>query len=129
MMNIRQRAVNVSRVELLAALKSNLEIHRKEYAEALIDFKTRLVEDLTAGLDKVKNTEPENLSKFKISISFPQNHEKDFLELIDMLERSVDEHINLDSESFQAYFNNKWSWTDNFKVLTESYKVGGSMLR
>lgn len=38
MMNIRQRSVNVSRVELLAKLKENLATHRKEYQEALVEY-------------------------------------------------------------------------------------------
>lgn len=128
MMNLRQRSVNVKRIELIEALKKNLEIHRKEYQEALIDFKTRLVEDLEAGAKHVAQANAEELAKFSVRINFPQNHEKDFEEVIEMLEMSVDEHINLDSESFKAYIKNEWSWTGVFKNMTESYKVSGAML-
>lgn len=127
-MTLRQRSVNVKREELLEALKKNLEIHRAEYAQALIDFKTRLVEDLSAGLKQVKKSEPVDLEDFNIRITFPHSHEKDFLEVIEMLEMSVDENINLDAESFRAYFKNEWQWTHHFKALTESYKVGGAFL-
>jgi hypothetical protein len=128
MMNLRQRSVNVKRVELLEALKKNLEIHRAEYKEALVDFKTRLLEDLEAGAKHVADTTPAELAKFSVRINFPQNHEKDFEEVIEMLELSVDEHINLDSESFKAYFKNEWSWTHTFELMNASYKAGGSML-
>lgn len=128
MMNLRQRSVNVKRTELIEALKKNLEIHRAEYKEALVDFKKRLLEDLEAGAKHVANATPEELSKFSVRIIFPQNHEKEFEEVIEMLELSVDEHINLDSESFKAYFKNEWSWATAFKNMTESYKVSASML-
>jgi hypothetical protein len=128
MMNIRQRSVNVKRTELLEALKKNLELHREEYAQALIDFKTTLLTDLKTSVKKVNASEPAQLARFNIQVVFPQNHEKDFLEVIEMLEMSVDENINLDAESFRAYIKNEWSWTNGFRQLTESYKVAGAFL-
>lgn len=77
MMNIRQRSVNVSRVELLAKLKENLATHRKEYQEALVEYHTRLQEDLKLALKKVgRVVDIEELKSFRFSVSFPQNHEK-----------------------------------------------------
>jgi hypothetical protein len=128
MMNIRQRSVNVKRTELLEALRKNLEVHRIEYKQALIDFKQRLIEDLQAGIEKVNGSEPAELSKFNVQVMFPQNHEKDFLEVIEMLDLSVDDNINLDAESFRAYFKNEWHWSNSFAALTESYKLSGSFL-
>jgi hypothetical protein len=128
MMNIRQRSVNVKREELLSALRKNLEVHRIEYKEALIDFKQRLIEDLQAGIEKVSASEPADLSKFNVQVLFPQNHEKDFLEVIEMLDMSVDENINLDAESFRAYFKNEWHWSHSFTELAQSYKMSGSFL-
>jgi hypothetical protein len=128
MMNIRQRSVNVKRDELLKALRSNLIKHKEDYTQALIDFKLRLLEDLQAGVEKVTASEPKALAKFNVEVRFPQNHEKDFLEVIEMLEMSVDENINLDAESFRAYFKNEWSWSAGFHSLTESYKSAGSFL-
>jgi transcription elongation GreA/GreB family factor len=128
MMNIRQRSVNVKRSELLTALRANLETHKEEYKQALIDFKLRLLEDLQAGVEKVNASEPKDLAKFNVQVMFPQNHEKDFMEVIEMLDMSVDDNINLDAESFRAYFKNEWSWTVGFRSLTESYKAAGSFL-
>lgn len=129
MMNIRQRSVNVSRTELLAKLKENLEIHRKEYAEALVEFKTRLVEDLKLATKKVNKTENvEDLKNFAFHIQFPQNHEQDYLDVIEMLEMSVDETINLDSESFKAYIKNEWNWQHHFRAAKMAYATVGSAL-
>lgn len=129
MMNIRQRSVNVSRVELLAKLKENLEAHRVEYAEALVEFKTRLVEDLKLASKKVNKTENvEDLKNFAFHIQFPQNHEKDYLEVIEMLEMSVDENINLDAESFRAYIKNEWNWQNTFRAAKMAYATVGSAL-
>lgn len=128
-MNIRQRSVNVSRVELLEKLKQNLEAHRLEYQEALVEFHTRLEEDLKIALKKVKNTENvEHLKKFSFDVTFPQNHEQDYLDVIEMLEMSVDETINLDSESFKAYIKNEWNWQHHFRAAKMSYATVGSSI-
>lgn len=129
MMNIRQRSVNVSRTELLAKLKENLEAHRREYQEALVEFKARLVEDLKLAHKKVNKVENvEDLKNFSFDIQFPQNHEKDYEEVIEMLEMSVDEHINLDSESFKAYIKNEWNWQHHFRAAKMAYATVGSAL-
>lgn len=128
-MNIRQRSVNVSRIELLEKLKQNLEVHRKEYQEALVEFHTRLQEDLRLAHKKVSNIKNvEDLKKFSFDVSFPQNHEQDYLDVIEMLEMSVDDTINLDSESFKAYIKNEWNWQHHFRAAKMSYATVGSSL-
>lgn len=128
MMNVRQRSVNVSRVELIVKLKENLNIHAAEYKQALLDFHERLVADLEVAALKVKSSDPASLEDFRINFTFPQNHEEDYRDVIEMLQMSVDDTINLDSEAFKAYIKNEWSWQRNFKATTEMYKIAGSML-
>ena len=128
MMNIRQRSVNISREQLLEALKSNREIHRGEYAHALVAFKTRLLSDLEAALLKVDEAEPAALNNFELQVDFPMNHDQEFGDIIDMLTHSTDSVINIDSESFKAYFNNEWNWTSHFKNSISNY-ASGSFLK
>lgn len=135
MMNIRQRTVNVARVELLKILKANLEVHREEYRQALLDFHTRLLEDLKLAQRKVAKVAaiPETialeLKDFEFNVDFPTSHESDYVDVIEMLEMSVDASINLDAESFKAYVRNEWSWQHSFKNSLANYKVVGSSLR
>lgn len=128
MMNIRQRSVNVDRSKLLDALKTNREIHKTEYAQALIAFKTRLLADLEAALLKVDEAEPAKLKNFELDVDFPMNHDQEFGDIIDMLEHSTDSVINIDSESFKAYFNNEWNWSHSFKNSISNY-ASGSFLK
>lgn len=128
-MNIRSRTVNVERQALLKALKENLAIHKVEYAQALLDFKARLEEDLRAGVALVEQSEPLALKDFRLNVIFPQNHEADYQQVIDMLEFSVDDNIQIDSESFNAYFKNQWSWTGHFLESNTMYKTAGAFLK
>jgi hypothetical protein len=129
MMNIRQRSVNVNRLELLDKLRENLAIHRAEYLEALDEYQARLLADLKLAVEKVNSTQnPKDLQKFSFDIQFPPNHEQDFLDVIEMLEMSVDSTINLDSESFKAYIKNEWNWQHHFRAAKMAYVTAGSSL-
>lgn len=129
MMNIRQRSVNVDRLELLAKLHENLAIHRAEYAEALGEFRERLVEDLKLASKKVAKTENvEDLADFSFTVTFPRNHEEDYVDVIEMLEMSRDQSINLDAESFKAYIKNEWQWQQHFRMAKAAYSLVGSSL-
>lgn len=129
MMNLHQRSVNVSRVELLKKLKENLTAHRAEYDEAVIAFHARLQDDLKLALKKVKAVQDvESLKNFKFHVPFPQNHSADYEEVIEMLEMSVDKSINLDAQSFRAYIKNEWVWRTQFESAKLQYVTAGSGL-
>jgi len=129
MMNIRQRSVNVSRTELLEKLKENRKIHAKEYADLLLEFRARLESDLKAALEKVsKAKNNEKLKQFRFNVVPPQNYTSQYDEVIEMLEMSVDEVINLDAESFKAYIKNEWSWSNQLITSKALYAAAGSFL-
>jgi len=129
MMNIRQRSVNVERFALLIKLRENLEIHKKEYAEALTEFHARLLSDLKTAVKKVESTENiDKLRNFRINVPFPLSHAKEYEEVIEMLEMSVDDTINLDAESFKAYIKNEWAWSASFETTKMLYATPGAFL-
>lgn len=128
-MHLQQRSVNVSRSDLLLALRRNLDIHKAEYAEALADFKLRLISDLEIALKAAKTLDVNELEDFKFNFEYPQSHADQISDVIEMLEFSTDETINLDSTSFKAYFKNEWPWKKSFDQLAMSYKAVGSFLK
>ena len=92
MMNIRQRSVNVNRLELINKLITNRDLHAEEYEQLLVEFRERLVKDLQLATKKVKKTtNTKDLKDFQFDVKFPTNHVKDFDEIIDMLAPLLDE--------------------------------------
>jgi len=129
MITMHQRSVNVSRTVLLEKLRENLELHRKEYAEAVSDFQARLLADLKLAAKKVaKIHDVADLKNFSFDLPYPQNHEDEFVQIIEMLEMSVDENIQLDAQSFRAYVKNEWAWRQHFAATSAMYKTAGSAL-
>lgn len=113
MLSMRQKSVNVSRLQLIECLKTNLELHKEQYKEAVTTYHERLKIELKEAYDKVNCGIINEKELFSIQIYFnpPTSHEKDYKEILEMMEMSVDENINLDAESFRAFIKNEWPWT------------------
>lgn len=119
MLTLHRQSVNVSRVQLLEKLKQNLVTHEAEYTEAVQDyqqvcklFSETLVQEIHEG----------NYKNVVFKIPAPQSHAQKYKDVIDMLEFSVDETIELDSTSFKAYYKNEWEWSAGFQDYSKSLK-------
>lgn len=119
MINLHSQEVTVGRKQLLDALRVNLKVHQAEYAEAYADYQEKVIFELEAALKRAKSGD---FKKAVVSINAPVSHEKEFTDVIEMLEMSVHEEILLDRQVFRAYFKNEWPWADAFKLAGATYK-------
>lgn len=119
MLSLRNQTVNVNRISLIEALRKGLDLHRAQFAEAESDYKVAVQVFLIKALERTKEGD---YSKVKLDLDPPQNRENDYLDVIEMLEVSVDETIQLDREAYKAYYKNEWSWSRNFLEAAASYK-------
>lgn len=120
MMTNRNQTVNVERTAVIDALKKGLEEHKLQYAEAQKDYHQAVIKFLSNALNSAKDGDFSNLV---LNIPKPENHEKDYLHILDMLELSVDDVITLDSDTFRAYFKGEWSWKHRFNDIMGSTKL------
>lgn len=117
------KSVNVSRTALLEKLIANLAEHKKDYQEAILGFKVKLLVDLQQAIIDVNASEPEGLKDLEsVSFAGPISYADEYNEIIEMMKMSVDENITLDNRSFQQYVMNKWTWSDHFNNSTKIYK-------
>jgi hypothetical protein len=124
MLSLRQKTVNVSREILLERLKENFLSFCDSYVEALSDYKKRLQLELQELHQKVSgDIQDYELVKLKMTFNPPQDKRREFLDVIEMLELSVDENINLDHDAFRAYFKNEWDWMEPFNAMMVSNKA------
>ena len=113
-----QQTVHVRTETLISHLKDNKVKHVAEYNAAVEGFKDEMVRVLQEELKKAKQGELKMLS---LTLYAPTSHETEYQEAIDMLEFSVDETIQLDTQSFKAYFKDEWDWTGHFKSMVTAY--------
>lgn len=119
MMTINQQSVNVKRSDLIVALHRNMLNHEIELVEAKKDYSEAAVLFLTDALNRAKEGDLSNIS---FDLDPPVSHVAEFMDVIEMLEMSVDENINLDKTSFKAYIKNEWPWRRSFNESAVLYK-------
>lgn len=125
MFNRGKQSINVKREELLKILKANREQHQLDYKEAVDGYRSAKIKVLEDELEKVKAEDKPEKTSLNVTLNKPINYVSEYTEIIDMLEMSVDEIINLDSDSFQAYIKDNWSWKRSFMVSNSTYMASG----
>lgn len=120
MLNTRMQTVNVKRLDIIDALKKGLIEHEASLSEALSDYNAAVIKFLELALQNAKNG---NFKDLVLNIPKPEDHTKDYQHILDMLELSVDETIQLDSDTFRAYFKGEWSWKHRFLDIMASTKA------
>ena len=96
--------------------KDQLKKLRKTRKESLKIIKTNIKKDLelVSKRDRTKG-----FSYWQGE--YPEDHGDDYLGTIRRLELSVDNEIELETNEFDSYIRNKWTWRDQFLSSTKSY--------
>ena len=130
------RETKVKTADLLVAVRENMTKHIEAYKEACAGY----CADALKGIEDMKNaldSQIEGLSKgvvAKIEVSYPrlpvpESHEKDYTQVIRMLEMSVDETTTLKSDEFACYVMDDWGWKESFMNTNSMYAGKGIAAR
>jgi hypothetical protein len=96
--------------------KAQLKKLRKEHKAGIKAVKSYIKDDL----EKVKNrTRDKGFNYWRGA--YPEDHGDDYLGTIRRLELCVNPEIELDSNEFDAYIRNKWSWKNSFITSNSAY--------
>ena len=124
------RKVKVKRDELLKKVRQNRVKHIEEYAQAVIGYKKKAiqaVEDatkrLTQRIGELKEGEVIKLSAITFDLRVPQNHSRDYDQVIAMLEMSVDPELEIQTDEFAMYVMDNWDWKEAFVHTANLYKA------
>ncbi len=104
--------------EVLAALKKNLEEHRKIVREAQEGYRRQFEQELEKKLVDLRDGERVNPHS---ELVVPPHHVEDYERAIQILEMCIDEEVELDEHEFQAYVRGQWRWRRDFLLANSSY--------
>lgn len=121
MLTLRNQTITVNKNILLAKIKENLELYKLDYSETLQDYHLAIKKHLEKAITSV-NEGNYSSDVIYFRINAPVDYTEKYQTVIDMLEYSTNEEIELDSPSFKAYIKNQWDWTDSFKAYSTSLK-------
>jgi hypothetical protein len=96
--------------------KAQLKALRKQHKHVLKSLKT----NVKADLDKVKDRNRDKGFIYWLGV-YPEDHGDDYNGTIRRLELCVDNEVKLDTNEFDAYICNKWSWKESFLTRNSAY--------
>ena len=117
--------VRMKKFDLIRILEDNKKKHDAIYNAAVEGYWAEAEEKLNEKLAKIR--EKKQVDPY-LGIAFPENHAEDYEEILQSLELSVHNEIELNQNQFNCYVRNKWNWREQF-VASNSYyadKVGRS---
>lgn len=111
--------VNVDKAELLAKLKTNRDLHVKDYEETMVGYKAKVLQRVTTIQQKISK---DDFSDLLLGLHEPQSYESSYNKAISMLEMSTDTIISLSDVEFQQLVLDEWSWKPALTMMNAMYK-------
>jgi hypothetical protein len=110
--------VLVNRETVLERVKANREDHRAKFEEAIEGYKHRAIELLEEHIDRIRYKGPERVF---VSLPWPEDHTEDYDRIVDQLEFSLDDKLELNEQEFNTYVRDEWGWQKNFAETYSMY--------
>lgn len=109
--------IQMSKDSLLEAIRKNRETHVQEYNDALEGFMEDLEAEYRSRVEQVQKGEVPN---GYISLQKPESHESDYDQVIQMLEMTSANEVEITYEEFKNYVRDEWDWKGRF---SDSYRT------
>ena len=112
------KQVYIDRKEVLKRIKENRKNHRDLFFKAQKGYKKAVIKELN---EMLKDARENRSVQHRIDLVMPQDHTGDYDVVIDMLEMSISDSIELAQHEFQNYVRDKWEWSDFANVTNSVY--------
>ena len=116
--------VTISKEKLLSRLKENRGNHRAIFEDALQGWKEQVLKALAQATEDARRGI--NYETF-INLPRPNDHTKDYDEVIDRVEWHEEDTIDLELHEFNQFIRDDWSWMPDFTASTSSYSSSSSI--
>lgn len=122
------RKVKVKRDDLLVKIKANRVTHIAEYKTACDGYREMALErieeisqELKDRISSLKKGQVIALVQVQFGLAVPVSHEKDYDQVVAMLEMSVDSELEISSDEFACYVMDDWEWKEQFRNSNTAY--------
>lgn len=112
-------SIRVDIKKLVEVLVQNRDNHIKEYEASVIGWREEASRLLKKKAKEIKTND--EITHLNFNLPKPVSHVKEYDRLIEMMEFTKDEELELDSQSFNQYVRDEWAWSQEFKTMSASY--------
>lgn len=110
----------IKKEELLIAVRSNLEQHKKDVQEALELRRSEMLDYYKMKIHHIEN-DPSYQPKENENFPMPQDNSSDYEKAICMLEMTQDKIIELNEDQFDKLVMDNWHWKNVLKATSAMY--------
>ena len=114
------QTVSIEKERLRATLVANMEGHIADYDEAMLGYREAFDKQLMQKRRALKKGELPT-THFN-GLPMPSEHTSEYKQVLEMLDYSVDETIELSHDDFGNYVLDNWDWKGRFSSTNSSYK-------
>lgn len=112
------QTLEFTREAVLERLKANRAQHRQIFEEALVGYRAAAIAELDKAITDAKNGRK---IRTHIALVEPVDRTGDYDVVIDMLEMTTEETIELSPSEFRQYMRDEWAWREQFITSNASY--------
>lgn len=110
--------VKLNKAALITRVKVNRDNHRKLFEQAQVGFREEVIKELDRHLDAARSNKTlPSLIRFDP----PQDHTNEYDRILDMLDMSVEDVVELDSVAFAHFVRDEWQWKQEFLSNVSKY--------
>lgn len=110
--------ITVDKALLREKVEVNRALHRETFIEAMGIFSERYVATVQTYLDDAKNGLRYQLV---IQLPMPEDHTKDYDRVLEMIDMSVGDTMDLEEDDVASYIQDDWGWKRAWMTNTASY--------
>lgn len=110
--------VRVPKARVLEQVKANRDQHRAKFEEAMEGYKQKSIELLEEHIERIKDNAPERV---QVSLPLPEDHTDDYDRVIEQLDWSLDDELELNEQEFNTYIRDQWGWKEAFAQTWTMY--------
>jgi hypothetical protein len=112
------QTVTVNKETLKTIVQKNRDEHHSKFERAFEGYRKETISILEENLQELKGGG--KIRHIRID-SAPEDHTADYNRILEMLEMSVDEEIDLLNSEFQQYVQDDWSWSHAWDTSNTKY--------
>jgi hypothetical protein len=108
----------VKKTELLDRLQVNRDNHYSLFLKAQEGYRQDVIDELDKSLNDAKSGKA---IRVMIHLQAPQNHKDEYDNVIEMLQMSIDDVVEIEAHDFQCYVMDKWPWFAASTAVNTAY--------
>lgn len=112
------KTVKIDKKKLIDKLNENRKNHRELFDKAFEGYRQECIRLLSENLDSLKAGKKVIVKFYELA---PEDHTTDYDTVLNMLNMSVDDNIELTYQEFQQYVEDNWNWRAQWSASNTKY--------